>query len=577
MRRIRRWLRRFLTAPPDSPRWRIILPYAVLGILTLVVIVGSVEGWSYTNSPEFCGTTCHTMPPEYSAYQRSPHARVRCVECHIGRDVLTTQVSRKAGDLRHVIVTLTRDYEFPIYAHEMRPARDSCERCHFPEKFSDDSLRELVSYQENESNTELRTYLILKTGGGSEREGLGRGIHWHIENEVYYYATDVNEQEIPYVRAIDAEGNLTEYYDIESDITPEDVTGLFLQRMDCITCHNRITHAIPAPEEAVEQAIYKGLISAELPNIRAQAVFVLEETNADQNRETALATIAQLRDYYAENYPDIVVESPQLIDQAVQTLTDIYQESVYPELELDWDTHSNNLGHIEDPGCFRCHDGTHLTGGGEAIRLECNLCHAIPITTSPDQLVTEIELAGGPEPPSHTHSNWIVLHGQAIDSSCAACHAPNDPTIDLISLTDKPPSDGSFCGNSACHANEWVYAGFDSPALEPYLEQQLYILENTSPYLLEGVPLTYDGTFRALLDGRCSGCHGAPEYKAGLDLSTYEGLLAGGNSGSVIDFDNPENSLLIQRQSEAKEHPGQVLEDELEALINWIAAGLPQE
>ncbi len=105
----------------------------------------------------------------------------------------------------------------------------------------------------------------------------------------------------------------------------------------------------------------------------------------------------------------------------------------------------------------------------------------------------------------------------------------------------------------------------------------MYILENTSPYLLEGVPLTYDGTFRALLDGRCSGCHGAPEYKAGLDLSTYEGLLAGGNSGSVIDFDNPENSLLIQRQSEAKEHPGQVLEDELEALINWIAAGLPQE
>jgi len=576
MRRIRSWLRSFLAAPPGSPRWRVMLPYAILGVLTLVVIGVSIEGWTYTNSPAFCGTTCHTMPPEYSAYQRSPHARVACVECHIGRDVVTTQFSRKAGDIRHVIVTLTRSYEFPIFAHEMRPARDSCERCHFPQKFSDDSLRELVSYQNDENNTEQHTYLILKTGGGSEREGLGRGIHWHIENEVYYYATDINEQDIPYVRAIDADGNLTEYYDIESDIGPEDVTGLYLPRMDCITCHNRITHSIPTPEEAIDQAIHKDLISADLPNIRAQAVAALEATNADEDRETAVAHIEQIRDYYTENYPEIIAESPQLLDQVVQILTDIYDQSVYPELKLDWYTHPDNLGHINDPGCFRCHDGNHMTGSGQAIRLECNLCHAIPIQSGPDQLVTEIELAGGPEPPSHTHSNWIVLHGHAIDSSCAACHAPNDPSVDLTSLEGKPPADGSFCGNSACHANEWVYAGFDSPALEPYLEQQIYILRNTSPYLLEGVPLTYEGTFRALLDGRCSGCHGAPEYKAGMDLSTYEGLLAGSNNGPVIDLDNPENSVLIQRQSQATEHPGQMLDDELEAFINWIAAGLPE-
>lgn len=577
IRTLIKWIKSFFIPQKGAPRWRILLPYTVLGVLTLVVIGGSVEAWSYTNSSEFCGMTCHTMPPEYSAYQRSPHARVRCVECHIGRDVLTTQVSRKAGDLRHVIVTLTRNYEFPIYAHEMRPARDSCERCHFPEKFSDDSLRELVSYNDNETNTEERTYIILKTGGGSEREGLGRGIHWHIENEVYYYATDDDEQDIPYVRAIDADGNLTEYYDIDADFTPEDVTGLDLRRMDCINCHNRITHAIPEPEEAVDLAISKGLISTELPNIRAQAVFILRTTNAEQNQAEAIDKIAQLRAYYVDNYPEILAESSDLIDQTVQILTDIYNESVYPELKLDWGTHANNLGHINDPGCFRCHDGTHLTGSGEAIRLECNLCHSIPIRSQPDQLVTTIELAGGPEPPSHTHSNWIVLHGRAIDSSCAACHQPNDPDVDLASLEGKPPSDGSFCGNSACHANEWVYAGFDSPALEPYLERQLYILQNTSPYLLEGVPLTYEGTFRALLDGRCSGCHGAPEYKAGLDLSTYEGLLAGSNNGPVIIAGDSDGSLLIQRQSEATEHAGQVLDDELEALSAWIMSGLPEE
>ena len=197
MRRIFRAIKRFFFPPEGSPRWLRILPFAMLGLLTLLVISGSVYGWNYTNSPEFCGSTCHTMPPEYNAYLRSPHARVRCVECHIGRDVVTTQVSRKAGDLRHVVLTVTQNYEFPIYTRAMRPARESCETCHFPEKFSDDSLREVRTYSDDEQNSPESTYLILKTGGGSKREGLGRGIHWHIENEVRYLPTDRLEQEHP--------------------------------------------------------------------------------------------------------------------------------------------------------------------------------------------------------------------------------------------------------------------------------------------------------------------------------------------------------------------------------------------
>ncbi len=575
MRTIRKWIRLLFVPAAGASRWRILLPYIVLGMITILGLTGGSRAWIYTNSTEFCGTACHTMPPEYSAYLRSPHARVQCVECHIGRDVFTTQFTRKAGDLRHVMTTMTQSYEFPIYAHEMRPARDSCERCHFPEKFSDDSLREMVNFEENENNTETRIYLILKTGGGSQREGLGRGIHWHIENEVYYYATDVLQQNIPFVRGIDARGNLTEYYDIESGLTPADVTGLYLQRMDCITCHNRITHSIPGPEEAVDLAMAKGLISEDLPYIRAKGVAALKAAQA--NPAAAVEQIKQLPEYYAENHPTVSAGSKPLIDIAVETLFEIYNQSVYPELELDWSTHPDNLGHVEDPGCFRCHDGKHLTTGGEAIRLECNLCHSIPIQVDSDQLVTKIELARGPEPPSHTHSNWIALHGLAIDTSCAACHEPTDLSTDLTALEGKPPSDGSFCGNSACHGPDWVYAGFDSASLKPHLERQLSILLNSSPYLLEGVSRTYEGTFRALLDGRCSGCHGAPDYKAGLDLSTYEGLLAGGKNGPVVDMGNPDGSLLIQRQSEAAAHAGQVLAEELEALRNWVEAGLPQE
>jgi nitrate/TMAO reductase-like tetraheme cytochrome c subunit len=147
-------------------------------------MVGGAYAWDYTNSPVFCGTACHTMPPEYTSYLTSPHARVDCVECHIGRDFIATRISRKAGDVRHIFATLFVTYEFPIRAHNMRPARDTCERCHFPEKFADDSLRELKLFESDQFNTPTSLYLVMKTGGGSERMGLGRGIHWHIENQV---------------------------------------------------------------------------------------------------------------------------------------------------------------------------------------------------------------------------------------------------------------------------------------------------------------------------------------------------------------------------------------------------------
>lgn len=575
MRKILYKIRRLFFPHDDVPRWRRVLPFAILGVLTLAVIAGSVQGWTYTNSPEFCGTACHTMPPEYSAYLRSPHARVQCVECHLGRDEVTTQFTRKAGDLRHVVAIFTEDYEFPIYAKNMRPARDSCERCHFPEKFSDDSLRELRAYQSDEANTPHKTFVILKTGGGTSREGLGQGIHWHIENEVWFLATDNQQQEIPYVRTVDGEGNVTEYYDVASDITPDDVAGSFLERMDCITCHNRITHSIPDPDKAIDQAINKGLLLKELPYIRRETVKLLSQSYAD--RSAAGESFETLSDFYATNYPEAFAEYEQEISEAVQVLIDIYDQSVFPEQKLDWTTHSDNLGHINDPGCFRCHDGKHLTGTEEAIRLECNVCHSIPVMADRSSLVTNIELPQGPEPPSHTHTSWIAMHGKMLDSSCAACHEPIDAGMDYTQLTDKPPADSSFCGNAACHGPDWTFAGFDSPALEPYLARQIYAVRNTSPYLLDGVPRTYEGTFKAMFDGRCIVCHGAPEYKAELDLTSYETLLIGGKNGPAIIPGDADGSLLIQAQSEKTEHGGQVLDDELEALREWIAAGAPQE
>ena len=301
----------------------------MLGFVTLLIGYGSVEAWTYTNSPEFCGMACHTMPPEYNAYLRSPHARVRCVECHIGRDDVTTQFTRKAGDLRHVVLNITQNYEYPIYSRAMRPARESCETCHFPEKFSDDSLREIQHFGDEDATDIERTLLILKTGGGSQREGLGRGIHWHIESEVWYLPTDELEQEIPYVRAVDADGNLSEYYDIDSGVTPEDVAGTTLERMDCITCHNRITHSIPTPAEAVDQALSKNLLDRDLPEIREQAIERLQASYPDE--QSAQASFCFADHFLRRKLPRCRRRTKtRPFNKQASTLVDIYNQIVFP-------------------------------------------------------------------------------------------------------------------------------------------------------------------------------------------------------------------------------------------------------
>lgn len=570
-------IKRFFLPPPGTPVWLRLLPFVILGILTFTFLTAGTYTWEYTNSTEFCGTTCHTMPPEYSAYQHSPHARVNCVECHIGRDVITTQFSRKAGDLRHVVLMLTSTYEYPIHSTNMRPARESCERCHFPEKFSDDSLVEVRHYGNDILNTAQSIFLVLKTGGGSQREGLGLGIHWHIENNITYLTMDQLEQNIPYIRVTDENGNVTEYYDVASGITPNDIAGQTLTEMDCITCHNRITHSIPSPEEAVDEALLKKLIPQDLPYVREQSVNLLSTPYPDQ--QTGLDGIAQLAAYYQDNYPEIYADRADDIQAIVKTLQDIYQQIVFQDQKIDWTTHPDNLGHKDDPGCFRCHDGKHMTQTGEAIRLECNLCHAIPVVSEQGQLTTNIEIVNGQEPASHTHTSWIALHGKAFDSTCFGCHTNDDPKgfIEQLQTTGKPPTDGSFCGNVACHSNAWTYAGFDAPELTPILERQLYILQNTSPYITPGVPATYETGFQALFDGRCTACHSGPAPKAELDLSSYAGILKGGSSGPGITPGNLNASEIYKKQTSKPAHFGQMIRDELDALEQWILAGAPEK
>lgn len=563
LKRIRAALRNFFIPPRGSPRWILLLPYAVLGVLTISLLVGGAYAWEYTNSPSFCGTTCHTMPPEYAAYQISPHARIACVECHIGREFVGNQILRKAGDVRHIIAMGFQTYEFPIRVKNMRPARETCEKCHSPDKFSNDSLQVISHFKDDEGNTPYDIYLVLKTGGGAKREGLGRGIHWHIVNKVFYYPGDIHEQSIPYIKVVNDDGSVAEYVDVEAEFDPANLDESQLQEMDCITCHNRITHRIYTPEESLDRALALGQISRDIPNIREKGVEVLRGDYASEAE--AQAAIAKLASYYEDNYPEFYKTNLGNINDAIQKLQLIYADSVFIEQKVDWDSHPTNVGHIDSPGCFRCHDGKHLDADQQAIRLECNLCHSIPVVSGEQDFVTEIEISRGPEPESHLNANWISLHNQAVNQTCSNCHTTEDPG---------GTSNTSFCSNEACHGNVYTFAGFDAPALREILKSQLPAPEPTPTSApVVGTP-TFDANIGPLFAAKCTMCHGATA-SAGLNLATYADAMRGGNNGPVIVPGDSAGSKLVQVQS--SQHFANLSDQELQWVIQWIDAGAPEK
>lgn len=429
-------------------------------VVLFLVFLGGLYAWDYTNSPPFCGTTCHTMPPHYESYLRSPHARVACVECHIGRTSFGVQFTRKAVDAQFVWAYVTGLYSFPLRAKGLQPARESCEKCHWPEKFSWDKVVKVTDYQTDPANTPVETTLVVKTGGGSDRAGLGRGIHWHIENPIQFYYTDDLQQNIPVIRVTNKDGSQTVYSDIETPLTPEQLAKLPSRQMDCIDCHNRVSHNFQSPSEALDTALATKEIDTTIPNIKQKAIEVLTplyKTTAEAN--TAIAGLDQ---FYQQSYGEYYQQNKAAVQTAVKYIQDLYPHLHFPDQGLDWTTHPDNLGHKEWPGCFRCHDGKHFSEDRkQAIRLECNICHSIPAVNTQGRGAPAISLEQAKEPDSHKTTTWLLEHRTRFDATCQECHdtrnaGGNDNT--------------SFCSNSACHGTQWKYAGFDAPALAQILK-----------------------------------------------------------------------------------------------------------
>ena len=426
----------------------------VLGFVVLGVI--SVQAWEYTNSVSFCADTCHDVHAEEpEAFQDSFHARVKCTECHMGRLGTLSSIAVKTTHFRHGPAVLLGQYGRPTKSESMRPANESCERCHWPPAFHGDTVREIIHYASDEKNTEKRTYLILKTGAGEREGGLGFGIHWHITNPVEYIATDEHKQEIRWVRATLPDGRMVEYSDVTNPMSSAEFAEAEVKVVDCVDCHNRVGHPFPYPEKATDDAIAEGRLSRDLPFARKEMVELLSASYPDQ--QAALAEIESVKAQYKAAYPEVAANDAAEIEQAAELAEDLFKRLVFEKPGISWESFPDNGKHKEFAGCFRCHDGKHVSPEGESIRLHCNICHSIPVTVGEGDRPPQMPLVSVDEPASHLAANFMADHRFQADDSCVTCHGEVSFGSD----------DSSFCANSACHGQPWPEVELDAAFTHP--------------------------------------------------------------------------------------------------------------
>ena len=365
-----------------QPVYRHALLLIVFASLMNAAIMGtaSYKSVEHMDSVQFCGQTCHSvMQPEFTAYSNSPHSRIACVECHIGAGA-PWFVKSKISGVRQLFAVNLKTYSRPIPSpvESLRPARDTCERCHWPERFTGDKFLVRTKYADDEANTPSTTVLLLKIGGRTS-QGLvgihGRHLNPGVER-VNYVATDRQRQIIPVVSYMDDSGKRVEYVSTDVKTTPDQLARAEHRAMDCVDCHNRPTHAFDLPERAVDRAMSEGRINPQLPFVKKEAVAALKGEYAD--RDTGAERIARtITDFYKTKYPQVYQQHRVAIEAAGEQVKAIYLRNIFPGMRITWGTYPNNIGHEDFLGCFRCHDGKHKTSDGKVISDDCSACHQV--------------------------------------------------------------------------------------------------------------------------------------------------------------------------------------------------------
>jgi hypothetical protein len=374
----------------NDPRHR--NAFIIFTISTIIILflstLGSFEAFHLTESVEFCGTLCHkVMEPEHTAYQNSPHANVLCVECHVGSGA-SWYVKSKISGLHQVIAVLTDSYKKPIETplHDLRPARETCEVCHWPQKFYARSLWTNKYFLADSLNTEWDVMLNMKTGPEYSGLGLREGIHWHINPAVNieYVSENDKRENITFVKYTNKNtGEVNIYRNEGNPISDSLLTASETRTMDCIDCHNRPSHNYNSPTVYFDKAMLTGAVSKDIPFIKKVSMEILRETFSD--KDTALLKIeSAIKGYYEENryYSD----HKEAIDKSVTAIQLGFSQNTFPRMKVAYDVYPEHIGHLESDGCFRCHNDAFKADNGRVISRDCNLCHTIVGQGSPESM-----------------------------------------------------------------------------------------------------------------------------------------------------------------------------------------------
>jgi hypothetical protein len=352
----------------DRTRTLLLVFFAFTLVNVVIIAVSTYKAVEVMDSTAFCGSACHSvMNPEYTTYQRSPHSRVACVSCHIGPGAGWFVKSKLSGSWQLISVNLNLyPRPIPTPVHNLRPARDTCEQCHWPTKFVGDRLRVITHYQDDEANTALKTILLLRVGGMQGR--ASKGIHRHVDPGVSIrYRSDDKRETIGTVELTRPDGTTTTY---ASPGAPKEGEW---RTMDCLDCHNRPSHIYRTPEDELDRALAEGRIDPALPFVHREGLKALQADYT--SHEDARSKIASVLDaFYTKEHPSA---DAARVTAAARELGNIYATNVYPSMNIRWGTYPSHLGHTSSPGCFRCHDGEHVDAKGASISQDCDTCHTV--------------------------------------------------------------------------------------------------------------------------------------------------------------------------------------------------------
>ena len=423
--------------------------------LVAFMILGSVSvvGWEFSNSNWFCSNACHQVHPEEPvAHQMSAHARVDCVECHIGRLSFFPAMIKKSGHMKHVWSIMT-GWERPTYAPSLSDVGNTCEGCHTETTHKNNLVKSEKRFAPDEKNSESRLTLTVRNVGrlfgGEDR----RGMNWHASGNVRFVAPDSQRQNIELVEATLPDGSVVTYKNVKTTLSDADLASAERLTMACMDCHNRAGHPFRDPESVIDAAFASGELNRGLPYIKKTILGMFDEIV--ESKEQAMKVVEQTYEDYRKAHAQAVEEfesgnAREFIEQRKEFWADLLVSSDFPEAEdVTWRSFPDNLGHKNFPGCFRCHSGRLQDEKGTPIPVNCSSCHSLPLVTQRDRIPEYyLALIDQKKPRTHRRPDWMSKHMDHLgDERCSNCHEEIK-----FGVNDK-----TFCSNSGCHAVDWQY------------------------------------------------------------------------------------------------------------------------